>query len=94
VSLWQCPVHGLSGPMPCCAQSSFASLHPTETNRDKALRGEAVHVSDRRLQEMRDQAIRHEGVTADPVYHWHWAAIVNELMIRRAADTGEKHGGG
>jgi hypothetical protein len=26
MSLWHCPIHGLSGPMPCCGQSSFAQI--------------------------------------------------------------------
>lgn len=28
MSLWHCPVHGLTGPMPCCGQSSFAHFPP------------------------------------------------------------------
>lgn len=55
-----------------------------ETNRDKVLRGEAVEVSDGRLREMQEQAIRFEGVPAHlPTYHWHWAAAINELIERR-----------
>ena len=54
-----------------------------ETNRDKALRGGIVVVTDARLKEMQEQAVRHEGVTAEPVYHWHWAAVLNELVARR-----------
>jgi len=56
----------------------------TETNRDKALRGEVVEVSIGRLLEMREQAIRFEGVW-DGSYHWHWAAALNELIARRQA---------
>lgn len=55
----------------------------TETNRDKALRGEVVRVSESRLVEMQIQAIECEGVTATPVYHWHWAAVLNELVALR-----------
>jgi hypothetical protein len=54
-----------------------------DTNRDKALRGEVVRVSDGRLVEMQLQAIECEGVTANPVYHWHWAAALNELAALR-----------
>jgi len=54
------------------------------TNRDLALRGEVILVADSRLREMQEQATRFEGVTADPVYHWHYAAIINELIARRA----------
>jgi|HubBroStandDraft_4_1064222.scaffolds.fasta_scaffold01735_11 hypothetical protein len=53
------------------------------TNRDKALRGEAVLITDGRLLEMREQAIRFEGV-GEGTYHWHWAAAMNELIARRA----------
>ena len=53
-------------------------------NRDLALRGEVVIVTKARLLEMQQQAIANEGVTADPVYHWHWAAVVNELLWLRA----------
>jgi hypothetical protein len=28
MSLWICPMHGLTGPMPCCDQSSFAQIQP------------------------------------------------------------------
>lgn len=52
------------------------------TNRDKALRGEIVLVTNGRLQEMREQAIRFEGV-GKGTYHWHWAAVMNELIARR-----------
>ena len=55
-----------------------------ETNRDKALRGVAVKVTDGRLQEMRTQAIRNEGIPLETVYHWHWAAALNELVEARA----------
>jgi hypothetical protein len=54
-----------------------------DTNRAKAMRGEVVRVSDKRLFEMHEQAVMHEGVTANPVYHWHWAAITNELIALR-----------
>lgn len=54
-----------------------------DTSRDMALRGEVVIVTLGRLKEMQQQAIAQEGVTADPVYHWHWAAIVNELIALR-----------
>ena len=56
-----------------------------ESNRDKVLRGEVVVVSDGRLREMQEQAIRLEGI-GDGTYHWHWAAVMNELIARRAAD--------
>jgi hypothetical protein len=55
----------------------------TETNRELALRGEVVRVTQGRLLEMQEQAIIAEGVTANPVYHWHWAAVVNELLALR-----------
>ena len=54
-----------------------------ETNREKALRGEVVRVSDSRLVEMQIQSIECEGVTPTPVYHWHWAAVLNELVALR-----------
>jgi hypothetical protein len=54
-----------------------------DTNRDLALRGDVVRVSDRRLKEMQSQAIQFEGFAAEPVYHWHWAAVVNELLALR-----------
>ena len=54
-----------------------------ETNREKVLRGEVVRVSDGRLVEMQIQAIECEGVTPNPVYHWHWAAVLNELVALR-----------
>ena len=54
----------------------------TETNRDKALRGEPVLVSIGRLREMQEQAIRFEGIDYES-YHWHWAAALNELLARR-----------
>jgi len=53
-----------------------------ETNRDKALRGEVVVISEARLREMREQAIRFEGI-GDGTYHWHWAAALNELIALR-----------
>jgi hypothetical protein len=55
----------------------------SETNRDKALRGEPVIITLPRLKEMQEQAIRHEGHSPDE-YHWHWAAVVNELLWLRA----------
>jgi hypothetical protein len=54
-----------------------------ESNRDKALRGEVVLVTDERLSDMQSQAIALEGVDCDS-YHWHWAAVLNELIARRA----------
>lgn len=53
-----------------------------ETNRDKVLRGEVVLVTNGRLREMQQQAIRFEGI-GDGTYHWHWAAVMNELLARR-----------
>lgn len=62
---------------------------PVETNRDKVLRGEVVKVSDKRLLEMQEQTIFYEGVTDNPVYHWHWAAVINELIaLRRVVASG------
>lgn len=58
-----------------------------DTSRDMALRGEVVIVTLGRLKEMQQQAIAQEGVTADPVYHWHWAAVINELLWLRAHST-------
>ncbi len=55
----------------------------SETQRDKALNGEVVFVTNTRLWEMQGQAARFEGVTATPVYHWHFAAALNELAWRR-----------
>jgi len=65
-----------------------------DTNRAKALRGEVVRVSDSRLVEMQIQAIECEGVTPNPVYHWHWAAVLNELAALRklAAVVAKQHG--
>jgi hypothetical protein len=61
-----------------------------ETNRDKALRGEVVRVTDSRLKEMQQQAIKQEGFGPDR-YHWHWAALVNEMIaLRKAATAGNK----
>jgi len=71
-----------------------------ETNRDKALRREVVIISEARLREMRDQAIKFEGIDFGS-YHWHWAAALNELIALRepvrqvettiaATDSGEK----
>lgn len=57
-----------------------------DTNRDKVLRREVVKVSDGRLREMQAQAISFEGV-GDYEYHWHWAAVVNELIALRAHET-------
>lgn len=53
-----------------------------ESNRDKVLRGEVVKVTDDRLREMQSQAIALEGV-GDGTYHWHWAAVLSELIARR-----------
>jgi hypothetical protein len=55
----------------------------TETNREKALRGKVVVVTENRLKEMKVQAVLFEGITANPVYHWHWSAVLNELEWRR-----------
>ena len=54
-----------------------------DNNREKVLRGEVVRVSDSRLVEMQIQSIECEGVTPTPVYHWHWAAVLNELVALR-----------
>ena len=54
-----------------------------DTHRDMALRGEVVIVTLGRLKEMQQQAVQFEGVTAEPVYHWHWAAVLNELVALR-----------
>ncbi len=54
------------------------------TNRDRALRHEVVKVADNRLLEMQQQAVAHEGITDNPVYHWHWVAAINELIALRA----------
>lgn len=59
------------------ARMDFADV--IETNRDKALRGGVVVVTDNRLREMQQQAVHREG----EVYHWHWAAVLNELEWRR-----------
>jgi hypothetical protein len=69
-------------------------LSVADTNREKALRGEVVRVSDSRLVEMQIQAIQFEGVTPNPVYHWHWAAVLNELAALRkiVAKLGEIRG--
>ena len=53
-----------------------------ETNRDKVLRGEVVRVSDKRLLEMQEIAIKLEGVSPHE-YHWHFAAVINELIFAR-----------
>jgi hypothetical protein len=58
----------------------------TETHRDMALRGEPVIVTLKRLKEMQEQAIAFEGV-GDNWYHWHWAAVVNELLWLRKHST-------
>lgn len=63
-----------------------ASSSNPETNRDKVLRGEAVRLNDDRLREMQRQAIAHEGVAPLRTLHWHWAAMVNELIALRSAD--------
>jgi hypothetical protein len=61
-----------------------------ETNRDKALRGEVVRVTDSRLKEMQQQAITQEGF-GPYRYHWHWAALVNEtIFLRRIAAAAAK----
>lgn len=54
------------------------------TNREKALLGEVVLVTDSRLVEMQKQVIRGEGV-GEGSYHWHWAAVINELIAKRFA---------
>jgi hypothetical protein len=53
------------------------------TPRCMALRGQVVRVSEKRLLEMQAQAIRFEGITGEPVYHWHFAAALNELAALR-----------
>jgi len=53
-----------------------------ETNRDKVLRGEIVLVTTGRLREMQAMAIAREGI-GEGDYHWHWAAVMNELVARR-----------
>jgi len=53
------------------------------TNREKALNGEAVQVTDGRLREMQRIAVANEGA-GECLYHWHWVAVVNELIERRA----------
>jgi hypothetical protein len=55
----------------------------TESNRDKALRGEVVLVTKGRLREMQLQASALEGV-GEGAYHWHWSAVLNELIARRS----------
>lgn len=57
-----------------------------ESNRDKVLRGEAVKVTDDRLREMQRICVANEGVGYES-FHWHWAAVVNELIARRADET-------
>jgi hypothetical protein len=59
-----------------------------ETNRDKALRGEVVVLTDGRLEEMQHQAIACEGYGGVPMFHWHWAAAMNELIAHRAQRKG------
>lgn len=61
-----------------CARTS-----KTESNRDKALRGEVVLVTKGRLREMQLQASALEGV-GEGAYHWHWSAVLNELIARRS----------
>lgn len=58
-------------------------FHRTPTNRERALGGEVVRVSDDRLIEMQIQSVECEGITPNPVYHWHWAAVLNELAALR-----------
>ena len=62
--------------------SRFDSVVEIETNRDMVLRGEAVAVTDGRLKEMQRQAIQFEGIGVG-LFHWHWAAAINELIARR-----------
>jgi len=56
-----------------------------DTHRDMVLRGEVVRVTQSRLAEMQKMAIQFEGISArdPPVLHWHWAAVVNELIFLR-----------
>lgn len=61
-----------------------------ETNRDKALRGEVVHVTFARLVDMQRQAIAGEGVGYED-YHWHWVAVINELIALRASGSAHNH---
>jgi len=70
--------------------SSNEEVNP-ETNRDKVLHGETVQVSDGRLQEMQRIAVMREGVGLGDL-HWHWAAVVNELIERRARLQNETEG--
>ena len=58
----------------------------SKTHRDMVLRGEPVIVTLGRLKEMQEQAIKFEGV-GERDYHWHWAAVVNELLWLRAHST-------
>jgi hypothetical protein len=43
MSLWHCQVHVLSGPMPCCGQSSFAQIVSPEMRKaaEEALKRKA-----------------------------------------------------
>lgn len=52
------------------------------TNREKVLNGEAVLVTDGRLREMQRIAMANEGA-GEYLYHWHWVAVINELIERR-----------
>lgn len=61
-----------------------------ESNRDKVLRGEVVKVTDDRLREMQRICVANEGVGYES-FHWHWAAVVNELIERRAVETTTPH---
>lgn len=54
-----------------------------ETNREKALRGEVVRVSAGRLREMQSLTVICEGIAETSVYHWHFAAALNELAALR-----------
>lgn len=57
-----------------------------ESNHEKVLRGEVVNVTDKRLREMQTQAIASAKCGDYLGFHWHWAAVVNELIARRASD--------
>ena len=60
------------------------------TNRDKALAGEVIKVSDKRLEEMQRQAVQFEGIDTGHM-HWHWAAAVNELIdLRKGGEPKER----
>lgn len=62
-----------------------------ESNRDRALRGAPVSLTDARLKELQAYVIRHEGLALGPtVFHWHYAAAFNELVALRAVAVAAK----